>query len=166
MCIHEEHGFLNVLCDEELFGTQEIKLRYFLWQQETEDLSENLQFVQKHFKEMYQAVLEGVFIAYNKSPKWDVWDEKTDTFSRIEFHDYKEIHNYIGTPTIDVMLHRKKILFGLSFYRGNRLSMEHGLTAVLENCKLLLIDSDDFCNILCNWDLPGGNAYIESLYIE
>lgn len=139
MCTHEEHGFLNVLCDEELFGTQEIKLRYFLWQQETEDLSENLQFVQKHFKEMYQAVLEGVFIAYNKSPKWDVWDEKTDTFSRIEFHDYKEIHNYIGIPTIDVMRHRKKILFGLSFYRGNRLSMEHGLLLFWKTVSCFLL---------------------------
>ncbi len=164
MDVYEKAGTFKVSCDKELFGTEEIELEYVLHQQREENLTEHLLFIQTHFSKMYHIILKGILTAYNKSPKWDVWSDETQTFSRIEFHSCKEIHKYLGMPTIQVINHKSKILFGFSFFQNNRLSMEHGLTAILEGCSLLFIDTDDFCNILRNLDFPDSNRYKEYLY--
>lgn len=152
MNVIEKSGVFKVICDESFFGLNELELSYYFYQQTEEDFSEYLQFVQEHFIEMYSAVLQGLFMAYSKNPKWDIWDEVTKTFSRMELRDYKAVHQYIGMPVIEIMRYKEKILTGFSFYQGNRMSVEHGICAVFESCNLLLISDNHFSEILRYWD--------------
>ena len=152
MNCNEKNGLFKVICDEKLFCTKEIELPYILYQREKEDFSECLIFIQKHYREMYVSILKGLFIAYSKNPKWDIWNETTNTFLRIELYSYEDIHKYIGVPTIEIMSHKGKVLFGFSFWKDNKMSIEHGFCAVFEHSNLLLVGDSDFCNILRWWD--------------
>lgn len=148
----EQNGLCKVTCDKKLFDMEQIELPYILFQQEGENFSEHLAFVQEHFREMYAAVLKKLLAAYRKKPLWDIWDEESQTFLRIELQKEEDVHKYIGLPTIEIMSYGEKTLCGFSFWKNNRMSIEHGFCAVFEQHSLLLIGDSDFCNILRYWD--------------
>lgn len=145
-------GLFKVLCDEKLFSVKEMELPYILYERDNEDFSKYLVFLQEHFREMYDSVLRGLFTAYNKNLKWVIYQETTNTFLRIELNTYEDIHKYIGMPVIEIASHKEKILFGFSFWKDNRMSIEHGFCAIFENNNLLLVSDCDFYNMLSYWD--------------
>ena len=93
MDVYEKAGTFKVSCDKELFGTEEIELEYVLHQQREENLTEHLLFIQTHFSKMYHIILKGILTAYNKSPKWDVWSDETQTFQELNFIPVKKFIN-------------------------------------------------------------------------
>lgn len=157
----ESMGKIMVNCDSRLYGKEKIELNYFLHTLENEDFSDTLKFVQTNYKQLYDLVLEHVFAAYSKNTKWDIWDESTQSLYRIFLKKKEDVHLYVGVPTIDIMRREDNILLGLSFWEDNRLSIEHGLCAIFDNTKLLLIAASDFENIVYYWDY-----YIDSNLIK
>lgn len=147
-----EYGTIRVKCDSTLYGINQIELDFCLHQEDNQDFSNDLIFIQEHYAELYSSVLSQIFSDYLKNPnKWNIWDEETSTPVQIEFSKKEELHSYIGIPTLDIMSHEDKVLMGLSFWKNNMLSIEHGLCAVFHQHNLLLIDATDFENILNYW---------------
>ena len=148
----ERVGTFKVFSSEELYGKKEIELAYTLCGSESDELLEQLAFVRNHYQSMYYTVLKNLLLAYKNNPKWDIWNEETHTFSRLDLQKERDVHKYIGEPTVEIMRHEKKILTGLSFYKKNKMSIEHGFCAIFDKDDLLLIGDDDFYNILRYWD--------------
>lgn len=143
---------IKVKCDSSLYGVDEIELDCWLHQMDNETFSNELLYIQEHYKQLYDCVLLNIFLSYLKSPKWCIWNEELNNFLRVDFTKKEELHLYIGVPTIDIMYHENKVVFGLSFWKNNRLSIEHGFCAVFCQNELLLIADSDFENILYYWE--------------
>lgn len=146
-----ECGTISVKCDKALYGTDRIELDFCLHQENNQDFSKNLAFIQEYYEELYSNILSQIFLAYLKNPKWLIWDEQTETLTRIEFAKKEELHSYMGFPTIDIMRYKNKVLVGLAFWKDNMLSIEHGFCAIFHQHNLLLIADSDFENILYYW---------------
>lgn len=147
----EDMGFIQVKWSSKLYGTVEMKARYWLHQKGSENFYGELDFIKEHFQELYDKLLENLFEEYSENPLLDVWDEETGEFERIMFATKEEMHPYLGmTPCIDVKSFKDKVYLGLTFYQHNRLSIEHGICAIFDKLELFLVDSYDFEGILDN----------------
>lgn len=101
---------------------------------------------------MYDSFLEHLFVEYTNNPLEDVWNEETGESERIEFSKKEELHPYLGmAPSIDIKSYKGHVLFGLSFYKHNRISIEHGLCAIYNKLDLVLMDSYDFLGMVDNF---------------
>ncbi len=146
----EHNGSFKVSSDPILYGVGQITLDYWIHTKiNPEDLSETLSFIQKHYRQAYDQVLDGVFSAYKNSPNWDVWVDDAKKFLRIDFAQKEELHAYIGIPIVDLAFYNGKSFWGLTFPDGtNKLSFEHGFCTVFEQEKLLILADSDFPHIL------------------
>lgn len=145
-------GTVKISCDEKLYGKSLLDADYILYQSQEETFSHELKLVQENYKQMYDDFLEQILTAYRKNARWQVWDEANQGFKRVPFEKKEDLHPYLGEPVIEVMNQAGHPVIGLSFHKNNPLSMEHGLCAVYENLRLLMIDADDFSNMVYNWD--------------
>ena len=147
----EEYGTIMVKCDPSLYGNDRLELGYWLYSEKDEDFSQDLAFIQNNYREMYEQLLSDLHSAYRKNPQWDVWIKETKDFSRMEFIQKEELHPYLGLPTICLQKYRNRVYWGLSFFRDNCLSIEHGFCAVFCQDQLLLLCDSDFSNIMNYW---------------
>ena len=145
-----ETGSMEVIADPLLCGAGQITLEYRVHTEfDPEDLSKLLSFIREYFRQAYDQVLAGVFSAYQKNPKWDVWAEETKSFVRIDFAQKEELHAYMGMPVAELAFCQGKSLWGLTFPGGaNQLSFEHGFCTVFEGETLLVLADSDFPLIL------------------
>lgn len=105
------NGSFEVTADPVLYGNGQITLEYRTHTEiDPENLSKFLSFIQRYYRQAYDQVLEGVFSAYKKNPKWDIWVEETKSFVRIDFAQKEELHAYIGMPAVDLAVCRSGCL--------------------------------------------------------
>ena len=148
----EDTGVIDVEWFAEPYGTVQMEARYWLYQKDSENFFGELEFVREHFQQIYDSFLEHLFVEYTNNPLDDVWDEETGKSERIMFSKKEEMHPYLGMlPCIDIKSYKERVLFGLSFYKHNRISIEHGLCAVYDKLDLLLMDAYDFVGIVDNF---------------
>lgn len=149
-----QNGSIEVIADPILYGVEQVTLDYRIHTKiKPEDLSRVLSFIQEYYRQAYNQVLDGVFLAYKNNPKWDVWMDETKNYLRINFTQKEEFHAYIGMPIIDLAFYNGRIFWGLTFPAGtNKLSYEHGFCTVFEQEKLLVLADNDFPLILQWWD--------------
>ena len=145
-----EVGSFEVIADPILYGSGQITLNYRLHMEfAPENLSKLLSFIQGYYRQAYDQVLGGVFSAYQKNPKWDVWVDEIKSFVRIDFTQKEGLHAYMGMPIADLAFDQGKSLWGLTFPGGaNQLSFEHGFCTVFEGEKLLVLADNDFPLVL------------------
>lgn len=146
----DHNGSFKVLSDPILYGDRWVTLGYRIHTRiDPEDLSKILAFIQGYYRQAYDQVLNGVFSAYKKNPKWDVRVDETKSFMRIDFTQKEELHAYIGIPIVDLAFYDGKSFWGLTFPGGtNQLSFEHGFCTVFEQEKLLVLADNDFPVVL------------------
>lgn len=155
----ESYGKIKVKCDSRFYGTDNMELDYELHPEYEEALFNELLFAQEHYMQLYESVLADIFEKYLKNPKLDVWDESTRSFLRVEFSKKEELHPYIGNPAIHIAQSETGIVFGLAFWKNNKLAVESGFCAVFSGERLLLMADDDFENILQYWEFYTGEIY-------
>lgn len=148
----EDLGSIKVKWTAEPYGTVTMEADYCLYQKDAEDFSGELDFVREHFQQLYDSFLEHIFELYEKNTKLDVWDEETCKSERIVFSRKEDMHPYLGMePVIHIKSYEERVLTGLSFYRHNRISIEHGLCAVFDKLDLFCMDAYDFVGIIDNF---------------
>ena len=148
----EDAGLIEVEWSAEPYGTVKMEAHYRLYQKDSENFFDELDFAREHFQQLYDSFLEHLFNEYNKNINLDVWDEETGESERIVFSRKEELHSYLGMmPWIDIKSYEGKCFMGLSFFEHNRLSIEHGLCAVFDKLDLLFMDAYDFVGIVDNF---------------
>lgn len=142
----DHNRIFEVISDPTLYGTDQISLSYRIHTKSNpEERSKLLSFIRAYYRWAYAQVLEGVFSAYKKNPKWDIWIDEAKKFLRIDFAQKEELHAYIGLPIVDLAFYEGKSFWGLTFPGGtNKLSFEHGFCTVFEQEKLLVLADNDF----------------------
>lgn len=145
-------GTMKVFCDKNLYGDRFLVVDYILYQNHGEFFFHELKLVQENYRQMYDDFLGQLFIIYSKIGKCEIWDEASQGLIKIPIEKKEDLHPYLGEPVIEIMNRSGHPVIGLSFYKNNLLSLEHGLCAVFESLQLLMINADDFSNMVYYWD--------------
>lgn len=147
----EDLGLIEVEWWSDLYGTVKMQTHYGLYQKGSENFLDELNFAKEHFQRIYDSFLKHLFDEYSKNMRLDVWNEETGESERIVFSRKEELHLYLGMkPYIEIKSYGGKCYLGLSFFKHNRLSIEHGLCAVFDKLELLFMDTYDFVGIVNN----------------
>ncbi|KQY94776.1 hypothetical protein ASD24_04330 [Paenibacillus sp. Root52] len=137
-------GTIEVQASKDLFQTDLYTLNTFIDEAEQPlciTALNSIDYVKEHFEEIYHIFLESM-LAWQNSNKmaYEVYDEETHNFDPIHFSHKEEIHNYLGSPLLQIhpsYIKDQFSYYSVNFFNQNRLSIEHGFSALFHKKELI-----------------------------
>lgn len=143
-------GDIRAKCSKSLFGKDEISLFTYI-KKNTDQLTEaeynSIKYIKNNFHIIYENILKGLYEWQGTEHiQFEIFEEDTLTFTPVTFDSYKDIHQYIGTPSIEISHQCSKenySYFAVNFNENCLLSIEHGFSMLFYKNDMIDIDAAD-----------------------